>query len=57
MDFLSYLLVTQVNAVMPVPISSALVSGTVRFDTDDARLSLFEIRLDTETSTAFRERH
>ncbi|CAN5500528.1 nuclear transport factor 2 family protein [soil metagenome] len=57
LTFASYILVTHVEGVMPVGVSSAVVNGTIRVDGDGVlRLSTMELVLDMTTSVPFKDR-
>jgi len=55
-DFRSYIFVTQVESVVPVGVSSAVVEGTIRREGGELRLSRMELVLDMTTSVAFKDR-
>ncbi len=54
--FRSYIFVTQVESVLPVGVSSAVVEGTVRREGGGLRLSRLELVLDMTTSAPFKDR-
>lgn len=54
--FTSYLFVTQVENVLPVPVSSAVVNGTIRTDGGELRLSEMDLVLDMTDSVPFKDR-
>lgn len=54
--FSSYLFVTQVENVVPVGVSSAVVSGTIRVEGGELRLSEMHLVLDMTDSVAFKDR-
>ena len=54
--FSSYLFVTQVENVVPVGVSSAVVEGTIRAEGGELRLSEMELVLDMTDSVAFKDR-
>jgi hypothetical protein len=53
--FASYLYVTQVESVLPVGVSSAIVTGSVRRVDGVVQLASMEVTLDMTTSVLFRE--
>ena len=55
-EFTSYLFVTQVQSVLPVGVSSAVVSGTIRAEGGVLRLSEMQLVLDMTESVPFKER-
>ena len=54
--FSSYLFVTQVESVLPVGVSSAVVNGTIRVEGDELRLSEMQLVLDMTESVPFKDR-
>lgn len=54
--FSSYLFVTQVENVVPVAVSSAVVNGTIRADAGELRLAEMQLVLDMTDSVAFKDR-
>ena len=56
LTFASYILVTHVDGVLPVGVSSAVVNGTIRADGGVLRLSAMELVLDMTTSVPFKDR-
>ncbi len=55
LTFSSYLFVTQVENVLPVAVSSAVVNGTIRRDGDQLRLSEMDLVLDMTDSVPFKD--
>ena len=55
-SFSSYLYVTQVENVVPVGVSSAVVDGTIRSEGGTLRLSEMHLVLDMTDSVAFKDR-
>jgi len=55
-EFRAYIFVTQVDSVLPVGVSSAVVEGAIRRDGDRLRLSRMELVLDMTTSVPFKNR-
>jgi hypothetical protein len=53
--FASYIYVTQVEGVLPVGVSSAVVTGAVRVEEDQLRISRMEVVLDMTPSVTYRE--
>ena len=54
-DFASYIFVTHITAAGVSNLSSAIVTGTVRRDTDAPRIAELEVALDTRQSVVFSE--
>ncbi len=54
-DFASYIFVTHITAAGVTNLSSAIVTGTVRRDTDALRIAELEVALDTRLSVVFSE--
>jgi hypothetical protein len=55
-DFASYLFVSQVVGGLPAPLSTAIVTGTVRDEPDGLRIALLTVVLDTRDSIPLGER-
>lgn len=53
--FASYLFVTQVESVLPVGVSSAVVTGSVRRVDGKVRFASMDVTLDMTTSVTYRE--
>jgi hypothetical protein len=54
--FSSYLFVTQVESVLPVGVSSAVVNGAIRAEGGELRLSEMQLVLDMTDSVAYKDR-
>ena len=55
LTFSSYLFVTQVENVLPVAVSSAVVNGTIRLDDGELRLAEMDLVLDMTDSVPFKD--
>lgn len=53
--FASYIYVTQVEGVLPVGVSSAVVTGAVRIEDETLRISRMEVVLDMTPSVTYRD--
>lgn len=53
--FASYIYVTQVESVLPVGVSSAVVTGSVRREDGSLRIASMEVVLDMTTSVTYRD--
>jgi hypothetical protein len=53
--FASYIYVTHVEGVLPVGVSSAVVTGAVRVEDDALRISRMEVVLDMTPSVTYRD--
>ena len=55
-DFRSYIWVTQIVGGSPAPLSTAIVTGSVRLDEGSLRIAELVVVLDTEDSTVLADR-